>query len=292
MPKTLFLVDGHAVCYKYYYGTIKGPTFTSYGENTSTTFGMAKLITTIMQGFQPTHLAVIFDPAGGNWRRDIYPEYKANRTKPDDISFHLARSFEMLKTWGIYTSAFAKLEADDVIGAITKRAEAKGFTVTIVTKDKDYAQLVNDRVKLLDLGNTIGKDKATFIDHAGVVAKWGVAPSQIIDYLSICGDVSDNIKGVDGIGKKWASTLLSKYGSIGGIYQNLDKLTKSQKKKFEDSREALKLAKRLVTMVTEVKLPFELETALATPQNLNAEILDMFRRLEFHTVIQDLTSGS
>lgn len=284
----LFLIDGHACCYKYYYGYFKNPLYTSYGENVSVAYGVAKLISVLFQGFDMSHIAVIFDPPTGSWRKKIYSKYKATRKSPDDISQHIARTFEMVQTWGIYTNAFEYLEADDVIAATTKKAEASGFEVVIVTKDKDYAQLVSDKTKLLDLGKTIGKDACTFIDSYGVVERWGVHPDQILDYLAIVGDTADNIKGVKGIGEGTAKKLFAKYGSAEDIYSNLDSLTKSQKKKFEESRKDYELARTLVKLKDDVELPFGMGD-LKKPNNINPELLSLLQQLEFNSIISDLT---
>ena len=291
MNKNLFLIDGHACVYKYYYAYLKKPLYTSYGQDTSVVYGMCNLIKILFIGFDVTHIGVIFDPPGGSWRKRLYPQYKATRKKPDDISEHIALTYDTLNKWGIYTSAFEDLEADDVIGAIAKKAENLGFTVKIVTKDKDYTQLVNNRISLLDLGKSIGKDDVTIIDSKEVKNRFGIYPNQIIDYLSICGDTADNVKGITGIGKKTAAKLLSEYDDINGIYRNLDKLTKGQKEKFENGKESLNLAHKLVTLITDVELPINIETDLRRPPNTNNNIIELFSQLEFNTIIRDLTKN-
>lgn len=283
----LFLIDGHACCYKYYYGYFKNPLLTSYGENVSVAYGMAKLLSVLFLGFDMSHIAVIFDPPTGSWRKKIYKEYKATRKTPDDISPHIARTFELVQAWGIYTNAFEYLEADDVIAAIAKKAEQQGFEVVIVTKDKDYAQLVTKNVKLLDLGKTIGKDSCSYIDLDGVKERWGVNSNQILDFLAIVGDSSDNIKGVKGVGKGTAQKLLEKYGTAANIYTNLDQLTKAQKNKFIDYKKDFELAQTLVRLKDDVELPFTLDR-LEKPDLNRPKLLTMLQQLEFNSIIKDI----
>ena len=286
MEKNLYLIDGHAVIYKYYYAYERNPLITSYGENTSATFGLTHMLKTLLLSRDISHIGVIFDPPGGSWRKRVYPEYKAGRTKPDDISQHFARAYGLLQTWGIYTSAFENYEADDVIGAIARQAEVKGFKVWIVTRDKDYGQLVTDNICLIDLGKKIGLDEVSIIGPDQVYEKFGVHPDQILDFLALCGDTSDNVKGVEGIGPKKAVTLLGDHGSIDGIYKHYetapDGLNKAKrgafdkmKQKFEDSKEAVELAQRLVKLSTDIELPFDLETRLLRPPNTNPAIVKL-----------------
>lgn len=292
MNKTLYLIDGHAVVYRYYYAFERDPLITSRGLNTGATWGMAKIVTTLLMNYPVTHIGVIFDPPYKTWRKDFYPQYKANREHADDMTPQLDMTYHMLKTWGIFTAAYKPLEADDVLGILARRASEAGYDVVIVTKDKDMAQLVNGSVKLLDLGKAVGKDKATFIDREDVKQRYGVYPEQIPDYLALMGDASDNVPGVKGIGKKAAPELLAEYGTIKGIYENLDKLTKSKKANFEAAVETIKRDRKLVTLSTQYEIPVDLDK-LARPPLHNTNLFELFEgELEFHSIIKELSTST
>lgn len=285
--KTLYLLDGHAIVYKYYYAYERNPLINSKGEDVGAVYGMAQVLSKLLNYFPLTHIAVIFDSPTGYYRKEHYPEYKATRKSPDNIKPKIARAYEMIKRWGIYTSAFDRFEADDIVGALAKKAVPEGFECVLVTKDKDYAQLVNDKVKMLDLGKTIGKEEATFIDEDGVKEKFGVRPDQIPDYLALVGDTSDNIKGVDGVGKKGAPELLAKYGTIEGIYDNLEDLTKSKRMKFKAAAEDLKLTRWLVQLHTDVSLPITTDD-LKRPTGVSPALLEYLQELEFFSIIKEI----
>jgi len=291
IDKNLYLIDGHACCYKYYFGYEKNPLRNSRGDNTSVCYGMARLLTSLFLGFDVSHLAVIFDPPNGTWRKRVYPEYKATRTKSVDIRPYIGQAYEMIRAWQIYTSAFKDFEADDIIALLTKKAVKAGFDVSIITKDKDYAQLVNEHVRLIDINHSVGKDKeaVTVIDREAVKQKWGVYPEQISDYLSLVGDASDNIKGVPGIGEKTAALLLNKYSTAENVYTNIKDLSEKQQAKFVSGRDSFLLAKRLVTMPEEadIKLPLNMDD-LKIPEKLNGTILNVLLDLEFKSIIDQL----
>jgi len=294
MANQLYLLDGHAIIYKYFHGFIDNPLITSKGLNTSATWGMAKIVTTILKNYPVTHIAVIFDPPYKNWRKQYYSEYKANREHKDDVSPQLDMAYHMLKTWGIFTAAYKPLEADDVIGILAKKGYEAGYDVVIVSKDKDMAQMVKDgqngSIRLLDLGKTVGKDTATFIDSEGVKEKFGVYPDKIPEFLAIQGDKSDNVPGVPGIGPKIAAKYLSEYGSIGNIYQNLDKLTKSKKSNFESARETIKRDLKLVTLALKYQIPVTLDQ-LKKPATVNGALLDLLEEeYEFYSIIKELAA--
>lgn len=286
MPN-LYLIDGHATVFKYYFGYLKNPLTNSAGENTSAAYGIAKMILMLLKTHPVTHIGVIFDPPHGSFRKKIYPEYKATREKKPEIAPLLANTYRMLKEWGIYTSAFEGYEADDAIGTFATRAAAEGFKVNIVTRDKDFMQLVGDNVNLIDLGSKIGEDDITILDAAAVKEKFGVYPNQVRDVLALAGDTSDNIPGVVGIGPKTAATLLDKYGSIDSIYSNLDKLTKSQKSKFEAAREHIPLYKQLVTIVCDMQIQTTLDQ-MKKPEKYSDDFIKYLEYLELASIIKDL----
>ena len=284
---SLYLVDGHAVLYKYHYAYKDNPMRTSDGVITSGVFGMAQLVATLIKNYSMTHMAVIFDPPYKTWRKDFYPEYKANRKDKDDISAQIEMAYALINTWGIYTGAFRPLEADDVIGILAKKAAAAGWDVRIATKDKDYTQMVDDRIKLLDLGKTIGKDEVTVVDREAVKAKFDVYPEQMIDYLSILGDASDNIVGLSGVGKKGAAEFLNKYQTMDGIYQNLEDLKPAKKQAFLAQRADMERNKKLIRLAFEYPIPVELDE-LRVPPVHNQDLFKMMEQLELYSVIKTL----
>jgi len=290
MKNTLYLIDGHAVVYRYYYAFERDPLVNSKGINTGATWGMAKIVSTVLMNYPMTHIGVIFDPPCRTWRKNFYPQYKANRTHADDLTPQLEMTYAMLKTWGIYTAAFKPLEADDVLGILAEKATNAGYNTVIISKDKDMAQLVNDSVSLLDLGKSVGKDSATILDPVGIKDRFGVRPDQIVDYLTLMGDAVDNVPGVKGIGKKGAVDLLTEYDTIDGIYNSLGKLTPARKKNFEEARETIKRDKILVTLATNCRINTTLE-GLRRPPLHNSQLFELFEDLEFHSITKEIVAA-
>jgi DNA polymerase-1 len=286
----LYLLDGHSIVYRYHHAFAKNPLITSKGVNTSATWGMAKIVTTLLLHYPVTHIGVIFDPPYRTWRKDFYPEYKANRKHADDITPQLEMSYHLLKTWGIYTAAFRPLEADDVIGILAKKSETKG-KVTIVSKDKDLAQLVNESTTMLDLGKSVGNDEATILDRQGIYNKFGVYPEQIVDYLTILGDTSDNVPGITGVGKKGAINLLSEYGSLDNIYNNLIKLTKTKRKKFEDAQKHIERDRTLITLATNCNINVDIDQ-LKKPPVHSTDLFELLEELECYSIIKEISKNS
>ena len=291
--KTLFLVDGHAVIYRGFFGFKNNPMITSKGVNTGATYSMAKLLTTLLKNYSVTHLGVIFDPPYRTWRKDYYPEYKANREHEDDVTPQLEMSYSLIKTWGIFTGAYRPLEADDVLGILTKKAVAEGFNVVIATKDKDLMQLINDKdhVSMLDLGKTIGKDTASFIDEQGVINRFNVRADQIVDYLTLVGDVADNVPGVKGCGKKGAADLLKKYDTLEEIFKHTDEMTPAKKANFENATETIKRDKHLITLAFNYGVPIELDDMKVPPIH-NFKLFEQLEELEFNSIIKQLSEDS
>jgi len=284
----LYLIDGHAVVYSYYYAFQNNPLTNSKGDNTSSMFGMAKILTTLFKHYEMSHIGVIFDSPYKTWRKELYPEYKATRKYVDDIKPLIEKTYLMCKTWGIYSEAFKGLEADDIIGFIAKKAEADGFKVFIVTKDKDYCQLVSDNILLVDLGSKIGKEESTIIDRNAVKEKHGVYPEQIPDYLALIGDSSDNISGVPSIGKKTAAELISKYGSVKGILGSLQDMNEKKRKLFGEHSLTLERDLILTKFKTDIVLPINWDE-FQKPQNHNIKLLELLENeFEFYSILKEL----
>ena len=216
--KKLFLIDAYAQIYRSYYAFINNPRITSTGMNTSAIFGFANMLNELLQKEKPDYIAIGFDLSKPTFRHTIFPEYKANREEtPEDIKIAIPYVRRLAKAMNIPILEKAGFEADDIIGTIAKKANKEGFDVFILTPDKDYGQLVDNKIKLYK-----PRIYATGFDIVGkeeVCTKYGIDnPSQVIDILALWGDKSDNIPGIDGIGEKTATKLIGEYKSIDGIY--------------------------------------------------------------------------
>ncbi len=250
----LFLIDGHALIFKMYYAFLGRPMMNSKGVDTSILFGFTKYLLELIDRERPTHIAVSFDPPGGTFRNELYPEYKANRGETPALVVEaldpLTRIVEALDIPVLMLPGF---EADDVIGSAAKRFEAEGFDVFMVTPDKDYGQLVSPHILQVKPGKGGGENE--LLGVAEVCDKWKIAtPAQVIDILAICGDASDNVPGVQGVGPVGAAKLLGKYGSVEGIYAHLDELTARQQEQFRAAEGHIALSKQLVTIKTDIPL--------------------------------------
>ncbi|MBR4525075.1 MAG: DNA polymerase I [Bacteroidales bacterium] len=250
----LFLIDGHALIFKMYYAFLGRPMVNSKGVDTSILFGFTKYLLELIDRERPTHIAVSFDPRGGTFRNELYPEYKANRGETPALVVEaldpLSRIVEALDIPVLMIPGF---EADDVIGSAAKRFEAEGFDVYMVTPDKDYGQLITPHILQVKPGKGGGENE--LLGVAEVCDKWKIAsPAQVIDILAICGDASDNVPGVQGVGPVGAAKLLAKYGSVEGIYAHLDELTARQQEQFRAAEGHIALSKQLVTIKTDIPL--------------------------------------
>lgn len=284
--KFVYLVDGHALVYRFHYAFADSP-LTTNGHNVSAVYGVALACATLLKNHPVSHIGVIFDPPYRTWRREMYPAYKANREKADDLTPQLEMTYHLLKTWGIYTAAFRPLEADDVIGILAKKAEAKGHGVRIVTRDKDLAQLVTDKTKLIDLGQKIGQDEVTVLGREQVKTKYGVWPEQIVDWLAIMGDTSDNIPGIPGFGKKTAADMLEKYGTYDRLLASASELTEKKCQAVKASVEDLKRNRVLTALRLDYGVPVELEELQAPPTH-STDLFEELEKLEFYSIIKRL----
>ena len=250
----LFLIDGHALIFKMYYAFLGRPMVNSQGVDTSILFGFTKYLLELIDRERPTHIAVSFDPPGGTFRNELYPAYKANRGEtPALVIAALEPLTQIVEALDIPVLMIPGFEADDVIGSAARRFEAEGFEVWMVTPDKDYGQLVSPHVRQLKPGKSGGESE--LLGVAEVCDKWKIsAPAQVIDILALCGDASDNVPGVQGVGPVGAAKLLGKYGSVEGIYEHLDELTARQQEQFRAAQDHISLSKRLVTIKTDIPL--------------------------------------
>ena len=280
MEKKLFLIDGHALVFKMYYAFLRHPMINSKGADMSILFGFTKYILELIEKEKPTHLAVSFDPPGGTFRHEMYPEYKGTRSEtPQLIIDSLEPLCELCEAMQIPVLMIKGFEADDVIGSMAKRAEKEGFTVYMVTPDKDYGQLISENIFQFKPGKSGGDNE--IIDVQKVCEKYNISrPEQVIEILTICGDASDNIPGVKGVGEVGAGKLISKFGTVEEIYRHLDELTPKQREAFESSAEHINLSHELVTIKTDIALDIDTDAMAVTCTYDNA-VADLFDKYEF-----------
>lgn len=254
----LFLIDGHALIFKMYYAFLGRPMVNSRGEDTSIIFGFTRYLLDLIGREHPTHIAVSFDPPGGTFRNRLYPAYKANRGEtPQLVIDSLEPLTNIVKALDIPVLMVHDFEADDVIGTVAKRFHSSKMDVYMVTPDKDYGQLVGPGIYQLKPGK--GGSDSEILGVKQICDKYGLSStSQVIDMLALCGDASDNVPGVQGIGPVGASKLLDKYGTLENIYAHLDELTARQKTMFESAKDHIALSKELVTIRTDVPIDVEL----------------------------------
>jgi len=285
--KKLFLLDGHALVYRAHFAFINRPLINSKGINTSAITGFVRTLWQLMRDQKPTHIAVAFDPKGNVFRHEEFPEYKANRdAQPEDISIALPYIEKIVKGFNIPIVMVQNYEADDIIGTLAKQAEKEGFDVYMVTPDKDYAQLVSDKIfmyKPARLGNGI-----EILGEKEVLEKWDIQRvDQVIDVLGLQGDSVDNIPGIPGVGAKTAVKLLKLYDSVEGILENTDKLKGKQKEKVEMFADQGRLSKRLATININSPISFDAKTFIV--EELNKDVLsEVFKELEFRSLADQI----
>ena len=281
----LFLIDGHALVFKMYYAFLGRPMVNSKGVDTSVLFGFTKYLLELIDREKPSHIAVSFDPPGGTFRNEMYPEYKANRSEtPQLVIDALEPLTAIVKALDIPVLMLRGFEADDVIGSMAKRSEAEGFDVYMVTHDKDYGQLVTPHVLQYRPGKS-GADNE-ILGPQEICEKWGIErPGQVIDILTICGDSSDNVPGVQGVGPVGASKLLAKYGSVDGIYEHLGELTARQQELFRAAQDHIGLSRKLVTIKTDIPLETTAED-MVLDLAWTPEVEAIFKLYEFPSLIR------
>jgi len=290
MEKKLFIVDGHALCYRAYFAFIKNPLVNSRGQNTSAIFGFARMILSLIKEQSPEYFAVAFDPPSKSFRFRIYEEYKANRQKmPDDLRSQIDEIKNLVKEIGIPVIESSDFEADDILGTMAKKYASPLLDVYLVTGDKDAYQLLDENVKIY--ANKKGIADYEIYDKNNIVEKTGLKPEFIIDYMALMGDSSDNIPGVKGIGEKTALKLISEHSTLENIYTNIESIKGKTKTLLEEGKDMAFLSRELVTIRTDVPLDLALEDL--SFNGINTEkALDYFKSLEMVSVIKDFIPES
>lgn len=284
MSRSLYLLDGMALAYRAHFALIRSPIRTSRGFNTSAIFGFTAALIELMQNRAPTHLAVVFDTDAPTERHRLHEAYKANREEmPEDLSAALPHLGRIAEAFGIPVIKRDGYEADDIIGTLAHRAADEGFdAVFMVTPDKDFGQLVTDRVKMYRPSRK--GDAAEIWGVEEILKKWGIARvEQVIDMLGLCGDTSDNIPGVPGIGPKTAEKLLAEYDSVENLVEHADRLKGKQRERIETHAEQALLSKKLATIQTDVPVDISWD-ALELGSPVEAKIAPLFGEFEFRTL--------
>lgn len=286
--KRLFLVDAYALIFRGYYAFIKNPRINSKGLDTSAIMGFMNSLLDVIKRERPDHLAVCFDKGGSVARKEAFPDYKANRdATPDAIKIAVPYIESILKAMHIPIMVKEGFEADDVIGTLSKQAEKQGYKTFMVTPDKDFAQLVSENIFMY---------RPMF---GGGYETWGIPeiqkkfeverPEQVIDYLGMMGDASDNIPGLPGVGDKTAKKFIAAYGSMEGLLANTHELKGKMKEKVEASKELGILSKELATIMLDVPVEFQEEDFEMSQPNMEA-VTEIFQELEFRRMIVNFTN--
>ena len=287
--KKLFLVDAYALIFKYYYAFLGRPMRNRAGMNTSVVFGFVKFLRDIQKRERPDLLGVAFDPKGGSFLRDIFPEYKANRSEtPEDILLSVPYVKRVLEAMCIPILEVEGYEADDVIGTLSQKGVEAGYDVYMVTPDKDYGQLVRDHCRIYKQRGAEGSIE--IVGREAIREKYGIDDPQLVrDILALWGDASDNIPGVPGIGEKSACKLVQEWGTVENILDNVSKIKGKQGEKIAEWADNLRLAKRLTTICHDVPIPFREEDLTVCEPHID-ELRGVFAELDFKAFMNDLAN--
>lgn len=283
MSKKLFLLDAFALVFRAYYALIRNPRITSKGRNTNAQFGFTNTILELIKNQNPTHMAVCFDTHAPTERHTDFADYKANRQEtPEDILSAVPDIKRIIEGLNIPVIAIDGYEADDVIGALAKKAEKEGYEVYMVTPDKDYGQLVSENIKIYKPPYQGGKFE--ILGPKEVCEKWDIERvDQVIDMLGLMGDAVDNIPGIKGVGEKTAAKLLKEYGTLENILDNADKIKGKLGEKVMEGKELAVMSKKLATILLNVPVEFYEENFLIREMNKTA-LKEIFEELEFKTL--------
>src|SRR5262245_44965162 len=280
----LWLVDGSSYLYRAFFAL--PPLSTSQGVPTGAVLGVLNMLNKLLKEEEPELIAVVLDAPGRTFRDDLFDQYKAHRPPmPDDLRAQIAPLVEAIPAMGLPMLRIEGVEADDVIGTLAERAAAAGLDVVISTGDKDMAQLVNDRITLV---NTMFDAK---LDHAGVKAKFDVLPEQIVDYLALVGDSSDNIPGVPKVGPKTAAKWLNEYGSADGLVARAKDVAGKVGESLRDNLATLELSRKLATIRRDLDLPRAPADLLRSPPNVDA-LTALYKRLELNSLLRQLQGSA
>lgn len=287
--KKLFLLDAFALIYRAYFAFAKNPRVNSKGQNTSAAFGFTNVLIDILNKEKPSHIAVVFDPPGGATNRNVdFADYKAHREEmPEDIRSMIEPIKRIIEAFRIPMYVVEGYEADDLIGTLAKKAEKEGFITYMMTPDKDFGQLVSENIFIYKPGR--GGDPATVMGVKEVCEKFEVKdPLQVIDILGLWGDAADNIPGIPGVGEKTAKKLIADYGSMEGVFENVESLKGKMKENMINFKEQGIISKLLATIILDSPVEFNPEELKYQEPDKNL-ILDIFTDLEFRNLAKRIT---
>ncbi|MDB5202086.1 MAG: polA [Ferruginibacter sp.] len=285
MQKKLFLLDAMALVFRAYYALVRSPRITSKGRNTNAQFGFTNTLIELINNQKPTHMAVCFDTHAPTERHTDFADYKANRQEaPEDILSAIPDIKKIIEGFNIPVIELDGYEADDIIGALAKKAEKEGYEVFMVTPDKDYGQLVSPNIKIYKPGYQGGR--VEIMGPEEVCAKWDIAEvSQVIDILGLMGDAVDNIPGIAGVGEKTAAKLLKEYHSLENILANADNIKGALGEKVRNGKELAVISKKLATIILDVPVEFHEENFCLKSWDRES-LKEIFAQLEFKSMGQ------
>ena len=278
----LYLIDGSSYIYRAYFAIRH--LSNSRGFATNAVYGFVNMLLKVVRDERPDHLAVIFDARGPTFRKEIYPEYKANRLKmPEDLVPQIPVIKALVRAFNMPAIEQEGFEADDIIATLAKKYAAEGMDITIVTGDKDLMQVVSERIRLLDTM----KDKFSGLQE--VAERFGGGPEKVVEVQALAGDASDNVPGVPGVGEKTAVKLIGEFGTVENVLANLDRIKGKLQEKLRDFGHQALLSKKLVTLVDDMDLDLDFESfALSEPDR--TALTAIFKEMEFHRLIQEFSS--
>ncbi len=285
--KRLYLIDAYAMIFRGYYALIRSPRLTSSGKDTSAIFGFTNSLIELIRREKPSHLAVVFDVGQASVRTNDYADYKANRSEtPEAIKIAIPYIHKILEAMHVPCLGLEGYEADDVIGTIACKAEKENYTTFMVTPDKDFAQLVTDKIKILKPGLKGAEFEILGVEE--VKAKYEIEdPKQVIDFLAMMGDAVDNIPGLEGVGEKTAKKFLKEYGSIEKLLENTADLKGKLKEKVENSAERGIMSKKLATIICDAPIEFHQEQYDLEMPDFE-KVKEVFDELEFRRLYENL----
>ena len=284
MAERLLLADSNSLIYRGYFAI--PPLTTTKGELVNAAFGFASILLKVIQEHPPQHIAACFDLPVPTFRKERDATYKATRRPmPDDLRPQFERCKEFLDKFGVPMYSLPGYEADDVIGALARQAEAAGLDTVILSGDLDTLQLVTPHVQLMTTRQ--GFQNTVIYDEAKIFERFGLRPDQMVDYKALKGDPTDNIAGVPGVGEKTAAKLIADHGSVEGVYEHLDRLTPKLRAAIEANREQVLHSREMSRIVTDLPVTLDLERTRRGAYD-RGPVIDLLRDLEFRSLIPRL----
>lgn len=286
---SVFIIDGHSMIYRAYFSLIRSPLVNSQGFNTSAIYGFMRMLLKLLKLYKPQYLIISFDTGKPNFRHKIFKDYKATRKKmPDDLIPQIPELKKMLELFGIPQIEINGFEADDVIAQLVSNLDTDNKSSYIVTKDKDLLQLITDKSVILQPESKQNKEDFIFIDKKQVLENYGLEPENIVDFLSLTGDTSDNIPGVKGIGPKTAVKLIQKFKTIEDLYNHIENIEDEKlKQKLTENKDNAFLSKELINLNQKIPLKLTFKDFKLKDPN-KKQLLKLFEKLEIKTLLKDL----